>query len=122
MAYLLFPFVAAGLIRYRSRWISWVGVAVAYLALEVTWRLVYSDRFGGALARIGTEFLAGCFLFKLLARRFGAGAASSFDHGRDPHGRNLYDLVEILTLARQGRRALAADQSRHLTRSPELRI
>jgi peptidoglycan/LPS O-acetylase OafA/YrhL len=65
LAYLVFPLLAIVLVNYRSRWLSWAGVALAYLVLEVTWRVVYWDQFGGALVRIGTEFLAGCFLFKV---------------------------------------------------------
>lgn len=67
-AYLLFPIVALALVRYRSRWLSWAGLVSCYAVLELRFAILLRGDVGatsGALSRIGFEFLAGCFLYRI---------------------------------------------------------
>jgi peptidoglycan/LPS O-acetylase OafA/YrhL len=67
-AYLLFPFAALLLVRWRSRLISLVGAALFYIVLIVSYRTFLNaspSALNGALLRVGMEFGAGCCLFKL---------------------------------------------------------
>ena len=67
-AYLLFPFGAVWLTRYKRPWISMVGAVVCFailLAAFATWFSHTNLPGPGALVRIACEFTAGCFLYRI---------------------------------------------------------
>lgn len=67
-AYLLFPLAAILLVRHRGLWHSWIGLGLCYGLLELKFGLLLrteASATSGALFRIGFEFLAGCFLFRI---------------------------------------------------------
>jgi peptidoglycan/LPS O-acetylase OafA/YrhL len=66
--YLLFPVAAVALVRSRSSWLSWTGAGLCYGLLEVRFGLLVhggASATSGALSRVGLEFLAGCFLYRI---------------------------------------------------------
>ena len=67
-AYLLFPVAAVVVVRSRSAWVSWAGLGLCYGLLEWRFALLVEGGAGatsGALSRVGLEFLAGCFLYRI---------------------------------------------------------
>jgi peptidoglycan/LPS O-acetylase OafA/YrhL len=68
--YLVFPLGAFMLARYRSRMISVAGIVVCYGLMiwsYSTWLAAGESAANGMLVRVGCEFAAGCFLYRLFA-------------------------------------------------------
>lgn len=69
-AYLLFPLLAVVVVKVRSLWGVWLGAMVCYAAFGAAYVMYWghAGETGQAGLRVGFEFLAGCFLFRVWER------------------------------------------------------